>query len=341
LTQAQLKGGRQSLPDFECHVHREPWGLIGRFTQTAANCVTEAMPRAGIVTRTGLAKLRRLELDKANFSMGLAAQPPEPSHSPVATREEAKKQAPPRHCAPGAIVEQAYFVLKVLEAIQLAHAFFLSRYRHGVSLYDPSTGQPLDLPKLLRPGQCLDQQVLLGGQKVPVHLVAHPVLQPVATERRRQACANRDRRLNPSAQHLYLLGWNIFVTNVPRCVWPAKVLQPIYRLRWRIEIIFKARKSHLGLRQLNCRTAPLLSLSVLTKLLFCIIVFKLCNALELLGDHQHEHVSLLRLASILGHCTCWFAATLLGLTPDQWVEASLQKHLFYELRKDRKTSGNC
>ena len=91
LAQAQLKGGRQSLPDFECHVHREPWGLIGRFTQTAANCVTEAMPRAGIVTRTGLAELRRLELDKANLSMGLAAQPPEPSHSPVATGEEAKK----------------------------------------------------------------------------------------------------------------------------------------------------------------------------------------------------------------------------------------------------------
>jgi predicted transposase YbfD/YdcC len=31
--QAQAKGGKQSLPDFECHVHRKPWGLIRRFTQ--------------------------------------------------------------------------------------------------------------------------------------------------------------------------------------------------------------------------------------------------------------------------------------------------------------------
>jgi hypothetical protein len=32
--QAKRKGGKQSLPDFERHVHRKPWGLIRRFTQS-------------------------------------------------------------------------------------------------------------------------------------------------------------------------------------------------------------------------------------------------------------------------------------------------------------------
>ncbi|HEV2208995.1 MAG TPA: hypothetical protein VG167_09490 [Verrucomicrobiae bacterium] len=27
------RDGKKSLPDFERHVHRKPWGLIGRFTQ--------------------------------------------------------------------------------------------------------------------------------------------------------------------------------------------------------------------------------------------------------------------------------------------------------------------
>jgi len=238
-------------------------------------------------------------------------------------------------CGDLIIRDLGYFVLKVLEKISLAHAFFLSRYRHGVNLYDAHTGQPINLAKLLRPGQCLDRPVLLGEEKIPVRLVAQPVSEALANQRRHQARANRDRRLNPSPQRLYLLAWNIFVTNVPRSSWPAKALQPIYRLRWRVEIIFKAWKSHLGLRQLNCRTAPLLSLSVLTKLLFCIIVYQLCNALELLGDH-HQHVSLLRLARLLGHCACWFAATLLGLTLKRWVEVHLQNHLCYEPRKDRK-----
>jgi predicted transposase YbfD/YdcC len=31
--QSQRKGGKKSLPDFEAHVHRQPWGLIRRFTQ--------------------------------------------------------------------------------------------------------------------------------------------------------------------------------------------------------------------------------------------------------------------------------------------------------------------
>lgn len=31
--QAQSPSGKKSLPDFEHHVHRKPWGLIRRFTQ--------------------------------------------------------------------------------------------------------------------------------------------------------------------------------------------------------------------------------------------------------------------------------------------------------------------
>jgi len=230
-----------------------------------------------------------------------------------------------------------YFVLKVFEQIILKHAFFLSRYRHGTNLYDPQSQAPIDLTKLLRPGQSLDRQVLLGVEKIPVRLVALPVPEALANQRRRQARANRDRRLNPSPKRLYLLAWSIFVTNVPRSVWPIKALQPIYRLRWRIEIIFKAWKSHLGLRQLKCQTAPLLCLSVLTKLLFCIMVYQLCNALELLGSHGKQHVSLLRLARILAHCACWFSATLVGLTTEQWVEVHLKNHLLYEGREDRKS----
>jgi predicted transposase YbfD/YdcC len=31
--QSRAKGAKHSLPDFERHVHRKPWGLIRRFTQ--------------------------------------------------------------------------------------------------------------------------------------------------------------------------------------------------------------------------------------------------------------------------------------------------------------------
>lgn len=238
---------------------------------------------------------------------------------------------------PGDLIirDLGYLVLKVLEQISLKGAYFLSRYRHGFLLYDPHTQEPLNLAAQLRTTGFLDREVLLGKEKLLVRLVACPVPEALANERRRKARNNRDRRLHPSPERLFLLGWNIFLTNVPRSLWPAKALQPIYRLRWRIEIIFKAWKSHLRFGELNCRTADLLRLSVMTKLLFCIAVYRLCDDLELLGDGQ-RHVSLLRLAHILGVCSCWFATAFLGIPVAQWLDCQLRNHLYYEIRKDRK-----
>ena len=180
-----------------------------------------------------------------------------------------------------------------------------------------------------------DQEVLLGAEGVRGRLVALPVPESVANQRRRLARANRDARLHPGRKRLFLMGWSIFVTNVNRDIWPPAALAKVYRLRWRIEIIFKAWKSHLGLRQFNARSAALLRLSVMTKLLFCVAVYRGCHALELLGDGQ-RHVSLLRLARIIGQCACLFASAILQLTPQQWLAHYLARHSFYEKRRDRK-----
>ena len=232
------------------------------------------------------------------------------------------------------IRDLGYFVLPVLAALELKGAAFLSRFKHGVGVYDLN-GKPLDLVRELKTHSRFDREVLLGEQRVRARLVALPAPEAVANERRRKARANRDRRFNPSRQHLCLMGWNIFLTNVSREIWPAQALVSLYRLRWRIEIIFKAWKSHLGLRQFNARSASLLRLSVMTKLLFCASVYRFCQALELLGDGR-QHVSLLRLARIISQCACLFATALLQLTPQQWLEHHLTRHLFYEQRKDRK-----
>ena len=227
-----------------------------------------------------------------------------------------------------------YFALPVLAALAQQGASFLSRFKHGRLVYD-LRGQPLNLARELKARGRFDQEVLLGANRVRVRVVALPAPEAVANERRRKARAHRDVRLNPSREHLFLMGWNIFLTNVPRAVWPAKALAPLYRLRWRIEMIFKAWKSHLGLRQFNTRSGSRLRLSVMTKLLFCVLVDRFCQALELLGDARRQ-ISLLRLARILGQCACWFAAAVLEMTPAQWLEHQLTHQVFYERRHDRQ-----
>lgn len=64
---------------------------------------------------------------------------------------------------PGDLIlrDLGYFALPVLAAIEAKRAFFLSRLKHGVRVYD-LTGQPLDLARELKAQGGFDREVLLG-----------------------------------------------------------------------------------------------------------------------------------------------------------------------------------
>lgn len=237
---------------------------------------------------------------------------------------------------PGDLIlrDLGYFSLRILEQLQAAGAFFLTRWKSNLSLYDAQSGKPVNLAQCLRREGRFDATVMVGEQRVPMRLVALAVPQEVANLRRHRAKANRDRRLNPSKESLFLMGWNIFLTNVDQTIWPANALAKVYRLRWRIEVIFKAWKSHLGLRALNCRTADLLRLSVLSKLLFCACVVGCTASLEAFCSDK-RHVSLLRLARTLGQCSLVIVASLLQITPQKCLQHALERQIFYETRPDR------
>jgi len=149
---------------------------------------------------------------------------------------------------PGDLIirDLGYFALKVLARISCGGSFFISRFPCRCSLYDADGAS--DLPCLLRKEGRLDRWVRVGcSEKLAVRLVAIPVPPQIAEKRRRALRQRRDRRFNPSKDHLFLLGWSIFVTNVAEEVWSADQIAEIYGLRWGIEIVFKAWKSHFGI----------------------------------------------------------------------------------------------
>jgi len=228
-----------------------------------------------------------------------------------------------------------YFSVPVLAQLQGLGAFFLSRLRHGVVVRDPPTKKEIDLLKWLRQQGQFDGLVLLGEQLYPVRLVALPVPQEVADRRRALAKNNRDRRCVPNSQRLALMNWSLFITNVSPKVWPAKIMVQIYRLRWRIEVIFKSWKSHLRLRDLNCRSADLVLLSVLLKLLYCLLTTRCFDALAV-ATPLRRHISLLRFSRALGHCGLLMTATLLQISPERLLTHHLAHHVFYEQRSDRQ-----
>lgn len=234
------------------------------------------------------------------------------------------------------IRDLGYFVFAVFAAIIERGAFFLSRYRYGTVVLDPRTQRPIPLAKVLNKQGFFDAKVLLGTRdRIPVRLVAVAVPDAVANCRRRILRHNRDSSLNPGKEHFYLLAWNIFLTNVPEDVWPAKQLPVIYRFRWRIETLFKAWKSHLALTELSDRCLAMIHLSIMTKLIFCAFVYRTCHHVEIISDRIARHVSILRIANILSTVSLYLEAAFVNLSPRQLLAQLLDQHAFYEPRHDR------
>lgn len=227
-----------------------------------------------------------------------------------------------------------YFTLQSLTAIAQRGASFLTRWRFGVQLHDAS-GEVFDLARSLREGECLERQLCLGKNKtVAVRLVAIPVPAKVANERRRKARANRDRRLKPSKAYLRLLGWNIFVTNASQADLPVSGVSALYRLRWRIEILFKAWKSHLHLCSLRGRGAHHVMVLAWGLLLFIVLTHHPCLPEQGGGSKRGESVtSLLKTTQLLSQTASLML--LAHLTPDQLVariKQQLHVHAPYESR---------
>jgi hypothetical protein len=224
------------------------------------------------------------------------------------------------------IRDLGYLVLDVLRQIHQRGAYFLSRWRFGLLVALPGASTPVDLLKLIRTSSLWDGSVLLGEQRLPVRLVAVRLPEALAAQRRRKARADRDRRLQHSPRYYELLGWNIFITNVPQAMLAADALIKLYQLRWRIEIIFKSWKSHFRLEQLTDASAEQVLIVVLGKLIWICWFTVQFNDLVAQGTE----VSVLKLAS------WWSKFALLAFLTDPPTPEILNQLADYYCRYDKR-----
>jgi hypothetical protein len=163
---------------------------------------------------------------------------------------------PVRYAAAGSLhlFDLGYFKQERLAAIEQHGAYFVSRYQSQTALYDPATGEPLDLADELQttPQATLERRCVLGRkQLLTVRVVMRRLADPVAADRRRHAKQKARRQGKTcSKAYLTLLGWEILVTNLPAAYAPD-LLFAFYRLRWQIELLFKTWKSQLQLTHLG------------------------------------------------------------------------------------------
>ena len=147
------------------------------------------------------------------------------------------------------IFDLGYFKQERLRDIDHQDAYFVSRYKSRTALYDKETLEAIELDRLLQvlPADEYDGQVLLGGRvKLSVRLVACRLSKKVADARRRKAKKKaKEQGQICSAAYLYLLSWDILVTNIPPEQLTLSQIFDLYPIRMQIEWVFRVWKSQL------------------------------------------------------------------------------------------------
>lgn len=247
------------------------------------------------------------------------------------------------HLAPGDLLlrDLGYFATAVFAQIDQRQGFYLSRLHFRTHVFEPGRGTRLDLVKLIGDyaDDCLDLEVHLGvARRLPVRLVGVRLPEDVASARRRRArkAACKDKRRGYSKAYATWLGWSFFVTNVPAALLNRHQILRLYRLRWRIEMIFKGLKAVLQVGSLfvvRGLSRQRLRIHLLGVLLYAALVvwpyYRLLGALLLRQGYQ---LSLMKLLQWLGHHLVW----VLQISSVASVAAQVGRHCAYERRQKRK-----
>lgn len=182
------------------------------------------------------------------------------------------------------IQDLGYLSGDFLKGVIEQEAYFLSRVPLKVAFFrDLKTSQnyPLPVSEIFKENETrVDTWLYMGHDKklrVPVRVVAQKLPPEVVNERLRKAYAKKKNR-NLTKDQKTLLCWNIVITNAPEEMLPEGAVLELYRIRWQIEIVFKAWKSHLGLKnvayggksQVECMLyGRLITITLLTTIYSC------------------------------------------------------------------------
>jgi hypothetical protein len=238
------------------------------------------------------------------------------------------------------IRDLGYFVLRVFQKLNKEGIFFISRMKKGVNVYSKKDEIVIDLAKMLKKRGKLDIEVFLGEkERLPVRMIALPVEEKIANQRRRKAKINRDLRCKPSKEHLYLLGWELFITNVEREIISPNDIAQLYFIRWRIEIIFKSWKSYFKII-----SAPSYANKIrIESYIYCMLIFITLFQVHFYNYYMAKtkskinEISLLRLMQFMTTNIEIVFMSALGdkVITESFLFNQINYYCFYESRTDR------
>lgn len=176
------------------------------------------------------------------------------------------------------IRDLGYFKISSLKMIEIAQAYFLTRFPSHVKVFlNPGDEEPvalaIHLNKYFKRKKVIDFPVWIGDERLKVRMVAYRIPKDIIAKRRRMT-HKRAKEMGriTSQEKLALLDFSLFVTNIPSEMISEELIGTIYRIRWEIELIFRNWKSQLKFDFLQ---------GICIYRIACLIYARLCTVLIL------------------------------------------------------------
>lgn len=238
--------------------------------------------------------------------------------------------------------DRGYLLPNEIQRHAEAGADCIYRHKTGTIYLDPESGETIDLPKMLRENDNLDILVLLNNkERTPVRLVSAPVNEETANLRRMKA-KKETHGHNPSKAVLELMNWTILITTIAPQKADFQTLLAIYGLRWRIEVIFKAWKSHLKFNNLHrvSKTQMLILLKARLFLITCSTNIVHRTLEGPLWNKYRRSISLLKLIAFLAATPANLLRALASLCRNDSENLAFHKALLRYCCYDRRKRKN-
>lgn len=186
---------------------------------------------------------------------------------------------------PGDLVlrDLGYFCLPSFRQIEERGAYFISRFKRGVSAYTPQGKPIMDMYRYLikrcKGNFGADVEVVLGyAERYKVRLIAAKAPKQVHQQRLRELknyAAKHSTKVADEAKQLAKL--TILITNIPYEMVPAEGTGTLYRIRWDVELIFKAWKSQIHIDMISGYNVRRIECFIISKLI-CILLITAINS---------------------------------------------------------------
>lgn len=202
------------------------------------------------------------------------------------------------------IRDLGYYSHHVLEGIDRAGAYYISRVKPSVMLYQADNGggySAIDLKKLHRDMKKngLDHceiPIFIGEKKIATRLIVEMLPEQVVAKRIAKAqkeARKKGRQLSKKYREYAAL--NLFITNVPTAWLPTCHVRTLYRLRWQVELRFKAWKSFCKLHKTKPMKKHRIECYLYASLLYIILNWEIAiNFLGIIWKYEGLMISMMK-----------------------------------------------